>query len=223
MKIIIIDNDEKNSKFITKGLKEELCSVDAVSNVKDGLYLCSIYDYDVIILDWVLPDLDGLHFIEKLRAKGIGTPILMLTAKNNMEDRVMGLERGADDYMTKPFAFMELIARVKALHRRRTYRLTNYLSSGNLKLDSTKREVKRDEQIIELTTKEFKLLSYLLEHKGRIVTNTMILEYIWNMHEEVQSNVVNVTMYHLRKKIDQGFDTALIETIRGSGYKINDT
>jgi DNA-binding response OmpR family regulator len=222
MKVILIEDDEKISRFIAKGLKEEFCNVDTVYCAEDGLYLSSIQKYDVIILDWMLPDMDGLQVIENLRANNNHTPILMLTAKGDLDDRVKGLENGADDYMTKPFAFLELVARIKALHRRNIQQMDTRYFSGDLMLDPIKREVKRGDKIIELTVKEFKLLEYLLEHKGRIITNTIILEHIWNMQDDIQSNVVNVTMYHLRKKIDRGYDLTLIETIRGAGYRIKD-
>ena len=222
MKVILIEDDEKISNFIAKGLKEEFCNVDAVYRAQDGLYLCTIQKYDVIILDWMLPDMDGLHVIETLRANNNHTPILMLTAKGDLDDRVKGLENGADDYMTKPFSFLELVARIKALHRRNIQQIDTHYLTGDLMLDPLKREVRRGDKPIELTAKEFKLLEYLLEYKGRIISNTMILEHIWNMQDDVQSNVVNVTMYHLRKKIDKGYPLTLIETIRGAGYRIKD-
>jgi len=222
MKIVLIEDDIKISNFIKKGLKEELFNVDCVHTAKDGLYLCSMNKYDVIILDWMLPDMDGLEVIERLRLQDIRTPILMLTAKGDLEDKVLGLEKGADDYMAKPFAFLELIARIKALHRRNINQVKKYLYSKDLKVDSLTREVTRADKIIILSTKEFKLLEFLLEYKGRVITNTMILDNIWNMQEELQSNVVNVTMYNLRQKIDKDFEFALIETVRGSGYRIKD-
>ena len=222
MRVLLIEDDEKISNFIKKGLKEELCSVDTAYTAKDGIYLCTMHNYDVIILDWMLPDMDGLEVIESIRLQGVRTPILMLTAKGDLEDRVLGLEKGADDYMSKPFAFLELIARVKALHRRNINQVKKYLLTADLKVDSLKREVTRADKVIVLSTKEFQLLEFLLEYKGRVISNTMILDHIWNMQEEVQSNVVNVTMYHLRQKIDKDFDRALIDTVRGSGYRIKD-
>lgn len=222
MKILLVEDDQKISNFIGKGLKEELFNVDTAFNASDGLYLCGLYTYDIIILDWMLPDMDGLIFIEKLREDRNHTPILMLTAKGDLEDRVAGLERGADDYMTKPFAFRELIARVNALYRRKNHQIGRTLHAGSLVLDTIKREVKYGETDIELTTKEFKLLKYLLEHKGQVISNTVMLEQVWNMQDELQSNVVNVTIYHLRNKIDIGREESLIETIRGSGYRIRD-
>lgn len=222
MRIILIEDDEKISNFIKKGLEEELCNVDTALHAKDALYLCSMNEYDVIVLDWMLPDMDGLEVIENIRLQGIDTPILMLTAKGDIEDRVLGLEKGADDYMPKPFSFLELVTRIKALHRRNRRQIKKYLATGDLKLDSLKREVIRADKPIVLTTKEFKMLEFLLEYKGRVISNTMILDHIWNIQEELQSNVVNVTMYHLRKKIDKGYEVDLIETVRGAGYRIKD-
>jgi len=222
MKIILIEDDKKISNFIKKGLEEDLCNVATVFTAKDALYLCSIQEYNVIVLDWMLPDMDGLEVIEQIRRLGVTTPILMLTAKGDLEDRVSGLEKGADDYMTKPFAFIELITRIKVLHRRNIHQMEKYLSTCDLRIDPLKREVTRADINIVLSTKEFQLLEFLLEYKGRVITNTMILEQIWDMQEEIQSNVVNVTMYHLRQKIDKNFDITLIETIRGSGYRIKD-
>ena len=222
MKILLIEDDEKISKFITKGLEEEYCNVDTVLNAEDGLYLCSIHEYDVIILDWMLPKLSGLEFIEELRFTGANTPILMLTAKGDLGDKILGLEKGADDYMSKPFSFIELVARVKALHRRNIKKDQHFLVAENIKLDSLKRVVTCDNTEITLTMKEFALLEYLMENKGRLITNTMISEHIWNMQEVIKSNVITVTMYNLRRKIYTQSNEELIETIRGAGYRIKE-
>lgn len=220
MKILLIEDDTKISNLIQKAFKEVLCTVDFAYTAKDGLYLAIIHTYDVIILDWMLPDNDGLHVIKKIRSENIFTPILMLTAKGDLGDRVLGLEQGADDYMSKPFYYLELLTRVKALHRRNKQQVIQYLFTADLKVEPTKREVVRGNKSIILSAKEFKLLEYLLEYKGKVLTHTMILEHIWNIDDINQSNVVNVTIYHLRQKIDKGFDTTLIETIRGAGYRI---
>lgn len=222
MKILLIEDDKKISAFIVKGLKEEFMNVDHAFDGKDGLYLAEINRYDILIIDWMLPKLSGLEIIKKLREKGVATPILILTARGDIDDKVKGLESGADDYLPKPFAFKELIARIRALHRRSSYGEKLILQAGDLQLDPLKREVKRAEKVIDLSAKEFELLELLLRYKGRIVTNTMIAENIWNLETSVESNVINVTIYHLRNKIDKEFNTKLIHTVRGSGYRIND-
>jgi DNA-binding response OmpR family regulator len=168
----------------------------------------------------MLPKISGLELTKKIRTSNITTPILMLTARGDVDDRVEGLQSGADDYLPKPFSFSELVARIKALHRRNSYSENLILQTADLTLDPLKREVKRAGKVIDLSTKEFELLELLLRNKGYIVTNTVILEQIWNMQEFIESNVINVTIYHLRNKIDRGFEKKLIQTIRGSGYRI---
>jgi len=220
MKVLLIEDDKKISSFITKGLKEELMNVDCAFDGEEGFYLLQTYRYDVIIVDWMLPKISGLELIKKIRTSNITTPILMLTARGDVDDRVEGLQSGADDYLPKPFSFSELVARIKALHRRNSYSENLILQTADLTLDPLKREVKRAGKVIDLSTKEFELLELLLRNKGYIVTNTVILEQIWNMQEFIESNVINVTIYHLRNKIDRGFEKKLIQTIRGSGYRI---
>jgi len=221
MKILLIEDEKKIARFIEKGLKEELFSVDLAKDGEEGLYLLEINHYDAAIIDWMLPKMSGLDIIKKIRQRGIFTPVLMLTAKDEVEDRVLGLESGADDYLVKPFSFSELVARIKALIRRTNYK-ENVLKIKNLELNQIKRVVKCKDKIIEVTPKEFELLEFLLLNKNKTVTNMMILENIWNMQEIVESNVINVTIYHLRKKLQKFCAKDYIKTVRGSGYRIVD-
>jgi two-component system OmpR family response regulator len=223
MRILIVEDDQKIAGFVTKGLKEEGFSVDSAYDGNDGLYLIETNIYDVIILDWMLPGINGIEICKQLRTKKMSTPVLMLTARSDVEDRVEGLESGADDYLGKPFAFSELVARVKALHRRNSYDNARTLKADGLSLDPLTREVKREGKRIDLSSKEYELLEFLLRNKNRTVTGTMILENIWNMQEQIESNVINVTMYHLRSKIDKRFEKKLIKTIRGSGYRLEES
>lgn len=222
MKILIIEDDKKISNFIKQGLIEESINVDQAFDGLDGLYLAEINPYDVLIVDRMLPEINGLDIIRRLRSQKIFVPILMLTARGDIIDRVEGIEVGADDYLTKPFSFAELVVRIKALHRRKSYEGANELVVDSLKLDPVTRSVFREEQSIELTTKEFQLLEFLMKNKNRIVSKTMIIENIWSTEEIQDSNVINVTMYHLRKKVDQEYPKKLIKTIRGSGYRIDE-
>jgi DNA-binding response OmpR family regulator len=220
MHILIIEDDQKIAGFIAKGLKEERMSVDVTPSGEEGFYLAQTNRYDVIVVDWMLPGLAGPELIKHLRARHVTVPALMLTARDDIDDRVEGLESGADDYLNKPFAFAELVARIKALYRRSGYDDASTLQADTLTLDPLTREVIRDNKRIDLTAREYKLLEYLLRHKNRTVTNTMITESIWSMNETIESNVINVTICHLRKKIDSGFDKKLIRTVRGSGYRL---
>jgi DNA-binding response OmpR family regulator len=222
MRILLIEDDKKISAFIKKGLKEDLMNVDQAYDGEEGLYLAETNRYDVMIVDWMLPGLSGPEIIEKIRKHGDTTPVLMLTARGDIEDRVAGLEAGADDYLAKPFAFSELVARIRALHRRSGYDERTVLEAGDLTLDPLRREVKRGGSVIDLSAKEFELLEYLLRNKGKVVTHTMIGENIWDMQTTTLSNVINVTIYHLRNKIDKNFSKKLIQTVRGSGYRIVD-
>jgi len=220
MRILIVEDDRKIAGFIAKGLKEERMNVDEAYDGEEGLYLAETHRYDVIVVDWMLPGLSGPELIKRLRARQVSVPVLMLTARDGIDDRVEGLESGADDYLGKPFAFAELIARIKALHRRSGYDDSSVLHADTLTLNPLTREVMREQKRIDLSGKEYELLEYLLRHKNRIVTNTMIAENIWNMNEMIESNVISVTVCHLRRKIDRGFATKLIQTVRGSGYRL---
>lgn len=222
MRVLMVEDDRKIAGFIAKGLAEERMSVDTAHDGEEGLYLARLHRYDVLVVDWMLPGLNGPELIRKLRAEKITVPVLMLTARDGIVERVEGLESGADDYLGKPFAFMELVARIRALHRRSGYDDATELRADNLTLNPLTREVVRAGKRIELSAKEYELLEYLLRHKNRIVTTTMIAENIWNLQESIKSNVISVTVYHLRKKIDDGFDKKLIQTIRGSGYRLEE-
>jgi len=221
MKILIIEDDERIAHVMQRGLKEEGFTVDVVHNGEEGEYMATENPYDAIILDLNLPDTDGLLICKKIRQKKLQTPVMMLTARTGIDDRVKGLNTGADDYLTKPFAFSELLARVRALIRRNaTQKLPQY-EVDDLILDPIKHIVKRGETTLSLTAKEFSLLEFLLSHQGEVVTRTMLLEHIWDYNYDGLSNVVDVFIKTLRKKIrSAGHKTNLIQTVHGVGYKI---
>jgi DNA-binding response OmpR family regulator len=222
MRILIVEDDKKVGGFLKKGLQEEQYAVDVCRDGTDALYMAQLNPYDVIILDIMLPGIDGFAVCRELRQKAILTPILMLTAKDEIEDKVTGLSEGADDYLTKPFSFDELLARIRALLRRSQDYKTKELKVGDLELDPLRRIVTRAGEKIELTGKEYALLEYLLRNRGRTVTPSMILEHVWDMDYLGSSNIVNVYINHLRNKIDKGFDVKLILTIRGHGFRIDE-
>lgn len=192
--------------------------IDVFYNGEEGLYWALINTYDLIILDIMLPDKNGLEICRTLRRKKINTPVLMLTARDSLEDKVIGLNEGADDYLTKPFAFEEFLARVKALIRRTQDYKDKILVLSDLKLDTVSRKVYRNGHEISLTGKEFALLEYLMSHQNRIITETMILNHVWDMNYDPGSNVVSVFIHHLRNKIDKGFEEKLIHTVKGMGF-----
>lgn len=220
MKALIIEDDPKILTYVAKGLSEEGFVVDTASDGADGLYLAQMNEYDIIILDWGLPFIDGLQICRKLRQKQNTVPILMLTAKSDIDDKIQSLDSGIDDYMTKPFVFRELIARINSLLRRANYENSDIITLDSLEVNINKRTVKRANTPIELTTKEFGMLVYMLENKGSIVTHTKLQEKIWGISEITSSNVINVFLHHLRRKVDIEGELPLIKTIRGSGYKI---
>ncbi|MFT7003215.1 MAG: DNA-binding response OmpR family regulator [Sulfurimonas sp.] len=220
MNVLIVEDDEKILKYVAKGLKEEGFTVDTSSDGYDGLYLAQVNEYDIIILDWMLPNISGLKICKKLREEKNITPILMLTARSDIEDKIESLDSGVDDYLTKPFVFGELISRIKSLIRRCNYNSQDIINVDTLELNITKRTVKRAGKAISLTTKEFSILHYLVENIGNIVTHTRIEDKIWGINEVSSSNVINVFVHHLRKKIDTKGELPLIKTVRGSGYKI---
>lgn len=221
MKILIIEDDLKISSFIQKGLQEEGFLVDMASDGADGFYLANQCHYDLFIIDWMLPKIDGIKICEQLRGQKIITPILMLTAKNSVEDKILGLQCGADDYLCKPFAFAELVARVKSLLRRSSYNFTDILTLDTLEVNISKRMVTRSKKSISLTSKEFDILVYMLLNQGSIITHTQLQDKIWGMSENTSSNIINVFIHHLRHKIDIEGEHVLIKTIRGSGYKMD--
>jgi heavy metal response regulator len=218
VKILIVEDEKKVADFVRKGLQEEGYVVDAVHDGEEGLRLASENVYDLVILDIYLPKLDGLAVLTKLRQEKVNTPVLLLTVRATIEDKVLGLDSGADDYLTKPFIFKELLARVRALLRRRMDQNSPVLTVHDLSLDPVRRTVTRGDRKIELTMKEFSLLEYLMRNAGRVLTRTMIIDHVWNYDFDSETNVVDVYVNYLRKKVDAGHDVKLIHTIRGVGY-----
>ena len=221
MKLLLIEDDVKLLENIKEGLKKQGFRVDSATDGEEGLYLAQNSKYDVLIVDWMIPKISGLDLIKELRKEGNRTPVLILTAKSDVEDKVEGLKI-ADDYLTKPFDFEELIARLKALYRRSQNIEGNVLKIADLELNPETKEVKRAGKYIDLTAKQFELLKYLMVNKNKIVTPEMIANNLWEMDDEINSNVINVYISHIRKKIDKDRDKKLIKTIRGMGFKISD-
>ena len=223
MRVLIVEDDKMMASFISKGLKQEGFAVDHVSNGEDGLQLALSEVYDAAIIDIMLPKLDGLSLIEEMRNREINTPVLILSAKRSVDDRVKGLQKGGDDYLTKPFAFSELLARIQALMRRATgVTKPTYLSVGDLSMDLLSREVIRSGKRIDLQPREFSLLEYLMRNAGRVVSKTMIMEHVWDYNFDPETNVVEARVYRLREKIEAGFDKKLIHTIKGAGYVLRE-
>lgn len=225
MRILLVEDDSTVRSYIVKGLKESGHVIDIAENGKDGLFLAVSEAYDVIILDRMLPSgIDGIHILETLRGQKNTTPVLLLSALSDVDHRVAGLKAGGDDYMTKPFAFSELLARVEALERR--HNTDNIpctkLIVADLELDLLTREVKRGGQKIDLQPREFRLLEFLIRHAGQVVTRTMLLEKVWDYHFDPQTNVIDVHVSRLRQKVDKPFNKALIQTIRHAGYILRD-
>lgn len=225
MKILVVEDDQELNSYITKGLVEAGHKVESAEDGKQGLLLATSENYDVLILDRMLPEVEGLTIVKTIRATGNTTPVLVLSALGEVDDRVAGLKAGGDDYLVKPFAFEELLARVEAISRRsNNSELENEtkLHVGDLEMDLLSRKITRGSQVIDLQTREFKLLEYLLRHKGQIVTRTMLLEKVWDYNFDPQTNVIDVHVSRLRSKVDKGFEKDLIKTIRGAGYTIED-
>ncbi len=222
MRLLIVEDDKKVGAFLERGLKEENYAVDVCRNGADSLYLAQVNPYDVIILDIMLPGKDGFSVCRELREKGILTPIIMLTAKDTLDDKILGLTEGADDYLTKPFSFEELLARIQALLRRSQDYKTKTLRVGDLEMDPVRRLVTRGDKKVVLTGKEYALLEYLMRNQGRVLSQSMIIEHVWDMDYEGASNIVNVYINHLRRKIDRDFSVKLIKTERGHGYQIDE-
>lgn len=220
MRILIIEDERRLSNIVKKGLVEDGFAVDQAFDGEEGLYLAESESYDLIILDIMLPKINGLDVCRSLRGKKIITPILMLTAKTTVEDKVEGLNVGADDYLTKPFAFTELKARLQALLRRSHNQTQTILLVEDLEVDPVKHTVKRGKKIILLTPKEFSILEFLLRHQNEVVTRTQITEHVWDYNFDALSNVVDVFVATLRKKVDSGFKNKLIQTVHGVGYRI---
>jgi two-component system OmpR family response regulator len=219
MRVLVVEDDDKIASFVVNGLKQNGFAVDHAADGEKALSLARAVTYDAAVLDIMLPKLDGLSLLRQLRQERILTPVLILSAKASVDDRVKGLQAGGDDYLTKPFAFSELLARVQALIRRATHTAEpTRLSAGDLTMDLLTREVTRSGKKMELQSREFALLELLLRHPGRVVTKTMILEHLWDYSFDPQTNVVDVLVHRLRAKVDRDFPVKLIQTIRGVGY-----
>ena len=218
MRILIVEDEKKVAGFIKKGLEEETYAIDVAYDGEEGLHLGKEGQYDLIILDIMLPKLDGLEILSQLRTQGSDVPILLLTAKDAVDDRVTGLNKGADDYLTKPFAFSELLARVRVLLRRGKAEVKTVLQIADLMLDLVSHKVDRGGDEIELTGKEYSLLEYFMRNKDKVLTRTMIAEHVWDYNFDTFTNVIDVYINHLRKKIDKGRENKLLHTLRGVGY-----
>jgi heavy metal response regulator len=222
MRILIVEDERQIAAFLERGLKEEGYAIDVVYNGNDALDWAAAVEYDGIVLDVMLPGRDGFSVCRELRARGSKTPILMLTARDTVDDRVTGLDLGADDYLVKPFAFKELVARLRAVTRRQTGTRSVELQVGDLTLNTLTHTAQRGERRIELTAKEYNLLEFLMRNPNRVLTRTQIAEHVWNLDFLSESNVVDVYIRYLRRKIDGDTDLKLIKTVRGSGYLISD-
>ncbi|HTW27372.1 MAG TPA: response regulator transcription factor [Acetobacteraceae bacterium] len=222
MRILVVEDDRDVASFVVKGLREAGHVVEHADNGRDGLFLAASESFDAIILDRMLPGgIDGLRLLETLRAQENTTPVLFLSALAQVDERVRGLKAGGDDYLTKPFAFAELLARVEALARRRKGEgPQTRLAVGDLEMDLLSRSVRRAAQKIDLQPREFRLLEYLMRHAGQVVTRTMLLEGVWDYHFDPQTNVIDVHVSRLRQKVDKPFPTPLIHTIRNAGYML---
>ena len=218
MRILIVEDEKKVAAFIKKGLEEETYAVDIASDGEEGLHLGEQNPYDLIILDLMLPKINGLEILSHLRAKKIETPVLLLTAKDSVDDKVEGLNQGADDYLTKPFAFSELLARIRVLLRRGKNETKTTLEIADLTLDLVSHKVSRGNEEIELTGKEYSLLEYFMRNQEKVLTRTMIAEHVWDYNFDTFTNVIDVYVNHLRKKIDKKFPAKLLHTLRGVGY-----
>ena len=221
MRILVVEDEKKIAGFIKRGLKEEGYAVDVATDGDEGYELASVNDYDLIILDIMLPKCDGVTLCKKLRSDRVETPVIMLTAKTSVQDKVTGLDAGANDYLTKPFAFEELLARMRVLLRR-TVQPATRLQVADLALDLLSHKVTRADRDIILSSREFALLEYLMRSAGAVVTRTMISEHVWDIDFDTSTNVIDVYINYLRNKIDADFDKKLIQTIRGRGYMLKE-
>ncbi|AOU98754.1 DNA-binding response regulator [Acidihalobacter yilgarnensis] len=222
MKVLVVEDDAETARYVSRGLRELGHGVDVAADGRDGLYLAIEGGHDLLIVDRMLPGVDGLTLVKTLRAAGRRMPVLFLTTLGGIDDRVEGLEAGGDDYLVKPFAFVELVARVQALARRPPLRDTpTSLQVADLEMNLIKRSVSRRGQPIELQPREFRLLEYLMRHAGEVVTRTMLLEQVWDFHFDPKTSVVETHISRLRMKIDRDFDAPLIHTVRGAGYSLH--
>ena len=222
MKLLVIEDDREAAAYIAKGLAESGYVVDQAFEGRDGLFMASSGKYDALIVDRMLPSMDGLSLIAALRAAEVRTPVLILSALGAVDDRVKGLRAGGDDYLVKPFAFAELLARIEALLRRGPpVQATTKLKVGELELDLLARTVSRQGRVIDLLPREFSLLEFLMRHAGQVVTRTMLLESVWDYHFDPQTNVIDVHISRLRHKLDKGFAHPMLQTVRGAGYRLS--
>src|SRR6266513_4669498 len=222
MRILLVEDEDKVSRFIVRGLTAQSFAVDTASDGLAGFELATTYNYDLIVLDLMLPGLSGTEVLRRIRNTDHRVPILMLTARDAVADKVEHLEAGADDYLTKPFAFAELMARIKALLRRGSVERPSVLRVADLEVDRLSQQVRRASRRIELTAKEYALLEYLIANAGRVLSRTMIIDHVWDQSFDGATNIVDVYVRHLRSKVDDDHDKKLIRTVRGVGYKISD-
>lgn len=220
MKVLLVEDEKKISDFVVKGLKEQGYVVELAEDGNDGFVHASTQSYDVVILDIMLPGKDGLSILKSLRKAGNTVPVILVTARGELDERLEGLNLGADDYLTKPFYLDELVARIQALHRRSSGQSLSLMQVEDLVVNLSTREISRGEDSVDLTTREFNLLEYLMRSPGRVLTRTQILEQVWGYDFDPSTNVVDVCIQRLRKKIDAGHDLQLIETVRGAGYRM---
>lgn len=221
MKFLIVEDDIKICNFLKKGLSEEGYTMDITHSGDEALYLAGVNQYDLILLDLMIPNIDGLAFCKIIRSKNNQTPIIILSAKDSIDDKIIGLNEGANDYLAKPFSFAELLARIRVQLRQKDTSTNTKLSIADLELDLLSKKVTRAGKSIKLTAKEFSLLEYMIRHKDQVLSETMITDALSDLNESNVSNIINVYIYRLRNKIDKEFDTKLIKTIRGMGFSIN--
>jgi len=222
MRILLAEDEKKVADFIVRGLKAERFAVDVYHDGQSAWEAVAVYDYDLLILDLMLPGLTGTEILERVRRKNQQVPILILTARDGMADKIKNFETGADDYLTKPFAFAELQLRIKALLRRGPVNRSSVLRVGDLEIDRLSQQVRRAGKKIELTSKEYSLLEYLATHPGRVFSRTMIIEHVWDQSFEGLTNIVDVYVRHLREKVDAAYPVKMLRTVRGVGYSLND-
>jgi two-component system OmpR family response regulator len=220
MRVLIVEDEVKMASLIRRGLREEGLAADVASKGEDALWMAGSTEYDAIVLDVMLPGIDGFETCRRLRGDGVWTPVLMLTARDGVEDRVAGLDGGADDYLTKPFSFAELLARLRALARRGSVERPSVLSAGGLRLDPATRQVWRGDTEISLSSKEFAILETFMRRPGEVLSRYQLLEHAWDYEYENRSNVVDVYVRYLREKVDRPFEVTSIETVRGAGYRL---